>query len=255
MMNRRSRGSENGRSELDILKGRWAVRRDGMAMDKGDTRCGDAWPVFEGLGSILKGEYERRRSMVTAGERERERDYPVAPSPSTSTTTSTLPHESLPWRHAVAACKTPDNELGFGQGSKISRGPASLYPAARKLCPDAVPSQHVKPITTAPPTRFASPDASPPTPPAPDHAIPTASRHNHAGAPLTSPVATSPQHCAQKLATANPCEASKPAARASLPAPTPPQHEAPRATSRPRPRHRHTTLTTGLAAPLPVVLV
>ncbi|KAH9176830.1 hypothetical protein EDB89DRAFT_1902630 [Lactarius sanguifluus] len=74
MMNRRSRGSENGRSELDILKGRWAVRRDGMAMDKGDTRRGDARPVFEGLGSILKGEYERRRSMATAGERERERE-------------------------------------------------------------------------------------------------------------------------------------------------------------------------------------
>ncbi|KAH9160702.1 hypothetical protein EDB89DRAFT_2248815 [Lactarius sanguifluus] len=37
----------------------------GVLKDKGDTRRGDARPGYEGLGSLLQGEYGRRRSMAT----------------------------------------------------------------------------------------------------------------------------------------------------------------------------------------------
>ncbi|KAH9177867.1 hypothetical protein EDB89DRAFT_1901969 [Lactarius sanguifluus] len=76
MRNNRGQGSKNGRSELDIFKGRWAVRWRRGLEGQSDTRRRDMQPVYEWLASLLEGEYRQRRTMGDRSneweERERE---------------------------------------------------------------------------------------------------------------------------------------------------------------------------------------
>ncbi|KAH9171155.1 hypothetical protein EDB89DRAFT_1907168 [Lactarius sanguifluus] len=60
---RRGRGDRQLRSVLTASKGDGRCDGDGVLRDKDSTRREGAWPVYEGLGSLLKGEYGWWRSM------------------------------------------------------------------------------------------------------------------------------------------------------------------------------------------------
>ncbi|KAH9172088.1 hypothetical protein EDB89DRAFT_1906371 [Lactarius sanguifluus] len=82
MRNNRGQGSKNGHSELDIFKGRWAVRwRQGLE-GQSDTRCGDMWPVYKWLASLLEGEYRRWQTMGDGSNEREERERMISgPAP------------------------------------------------------------------------------------------------------------------------------------------------------------------------------
>ncbi|KAH8979962.1 hypothetical protein EDB86DRAFT_2835590 [Lactarius hatsudake] len=75
-----SNGMVELRSDLDILKGvvRWAVRRRREGDGQRSTRREGALPGYEGLGSLLQGEYGRRWTMGDGGNEREEREREAA---------------------------------------------------------------------------------------------------------------------------------------------------------------------------------
>ncbi|KAH8976709.1 hypothetical protein EDB86DRAFT_2839386 [Lactarius hatsudake] len=70
MIHTASNGVVELQSDLDILKGvaRWAVRRKWEGDGQRSTRHEGALPGYEGLGSLLQGEYRRRQTMGAGAE-------------------------------------------------------------------------------------------------------------------------------------------------------------------------------------------
>ncbi|KAH9172093.1 hypothetical protein EDB89DRAFT_1906377 [Lactarius sanguifluus] len=131
MRNNRGQGSKNGRSELDIFKGRWVVRWRRGHEGQSDTRHGDAQPVYERLASLLEGEYGRQRTMGNgSNEREeRERELSdkcwinaVGSRETEMVSDARRPQQDIPIDHNNGATQTTSTNNNDNRGDRNVQG-------------------------------------------------------------------------------------------------------------------------------------